>query len=164
MTKGFDMNAFEDKDIEYMRQAIEASRQAVAAGDFPYGATLLAVDGRTYVARNNQVTTGDCTGHAEVALVREVAQKFGPDALVGATVYASGEPCAMCSGAMFWAGVSRIVYAMPTRVINAVGGAPYLQPTTASVLAGASREISVEGPLLEEEATAVLREFAANRK
>jgi len=155
------MSTYSDKDIEYMQLAIEASRQAVAAGDFPYGATLLSTDGRVYVARNNQVTTGDCTGHAEVALVREVAQKLSPDALAGATVYASGEPCAMCSGAMFWAGVSRIVYAMPTRVINAVGGAPYLQPTTASVLAGASRPISVEGPLLEEEATQVLREFAA---
>jgi tRNA(Arg) A34 adenosine deaminase TadA len=157
------MSTFSEQDIEYMQRAIEASRQAVAAGDFPYGATLLATDGRTYVARNNQVTTGDCTGHAEVALVREVAQKLGPDALVGATVYASGEPCAMCSGAMFWAGVSRIVFAMPTTVINAVGGAPYLQPTTASVLAGASREILVEGPLLQEEATAVLRDFATRR-
>ncbi|MDB5799213.1 MAG: tRNA-specific adenosine deaminase [Rhodocyclales bacterium] len=153
------MSTYSEQDIEYMHQAIEASRQAVAAGDFPYGATLLATDGRVHVARNNQVTTGDCTGHAEVALVREVAQKLGPDALIGATVYASGEPCAMCSGAMFWAGVSRIVFAMPTSVINAVGGAPYLQPTTAEVLAGASRQIAVEGPLLQDEATQVLREF-----
>jgi tRNA(adenine34) deaminase len=161
MTYGSDMTTYSEKDIEYMQLAIEASRQAVAAGDFPYGATLLATDGRVYVARNNQVTTGDCTGHAEVALVREVAQKLGADALVGATVYASGEPCAMCSGAMFWAGVSRIVFAMPTPVLNAVGGAPYILPRTAEVLAGASRAISVEGPLLEEEATQVLREFVA---
>ncbi|MEC5385758.1 nucleoside deaminase [Uliginosibacterium sp. H3] len=155
------MSNFSEADTRYMRLAIDASRAAVAEGNFPYGATLLSADGRAHVSHNNQVTTGDCTGHAEVVLVREVAQKLGLDALVGATVYASGEPCAMCTGALFWAGVSRIVYAMPTPVLNAIGGAPYILPRTADVLAGASRKISVEGPLLEEEATAVLREFAA---
>ncbi|MDB5812925.1 MAG: tRNA-specific adenosine deaminase [Rhodocyclales bacterium] len=157
------MSTFTTQDEHYMRLAIEASREAVAEGNFPYGATLVSADGKVHVSRNNQVTSGDCTGHAEVVLVREVAQTLGAQALVGATVYASGEPCAMCSGAMFWAGVAHIVYAMPTRVINAVGGAPYLQPKTAEVLAGASRAVRVDGPLLEEEATAVLRDFMTKK-
>ena len=153
-----------DIDMYYMRLAIDASRRAVAEGNFPYGATLVTADGqRSHVSGNNQVTTGDCTGHAEVVLVREAAATLGVEALRGATVYASGEPCAMCSGALFWAGVARIVFAMPTSVINAVGGAPYLLPRTEEVLAGASSRIAVEGPLLEAEATAVLREFMAAR-
>lgn len=151
-------------DSHYMRLAIAASRAAVAEGNFPYGATLVTADGKHHhVSHNNQVTTGDCTGHAEVVLIREAAQALGQAALRGATVYASGEPCAMCSGALFWAGVSRIVYAMPTPVINAVGDAPYLLPRTAEVLAGCSREIAVEGPLLADEATEVLSAFVAAR-
>lgn len=144
-----------------MRLAIAASRQAFREGNFPYGATLVSRDGAiVHVSRNNQVSTGDCTGHAEVVLVREVAQQHGASALEGATVYASGEPCAMCSGALFWAGVSRVVFAMPTATINDVGGPPYLVSRTHEVLAGASRAIEVDGPVLEHEAVAVLREFA----
>jgi tRNA(adenine34) deaminase len=151
-------------DERYMRLAIDASRQALEEGNFPYGATLVSRDGDTvHVSRNNQVSTSDCTGHAEVVLVREVAQRHGASMLEGATVYASGEPCAMCTGALFWAGVARIVFAMPTTTINAVGGPPYLLARTEQVLAGASRGIAVDGPVLEDEATAVLREFAVRQ-
>ncbi|MDQ8022040.1 MAG: nucleoside deaminase [Moraxellaceae bacterium] len=154
-----DMN---NTDEHYMRLAIEASRTALDEGNFPYGATLVSADGKTvHVSRNNQVTTQDCTGHAEVVLVREAAQQYGPAILEGATVYASGEPCAMCSGAMFWAGVSRVVFGMSSPTINAVGGAPWLQRRTHEVLHDASRQVQVDGPLLEEEATAVLRDFVA---
>jgi tRNA(Arg) A34 adenosine deaminase TadA len=54
------------------------------------------------LAEDNQVTMQDCTGHAELVLVCEVARKLGVDSLRGAIGYESGEPCAMCSDAMFW--------------------------------------------------------------
>ncbi|MFT3735434.1 MAG: nucleoside deaminase [Rhodocyclaceae bacterium] len=150
-------------DSHYMRLAIAASRQAMDEGNFPYGATLLTRDGRSHVSRNNQVTTGDCTGHAEVVLIREAAQALGAEALQGATVYASGEPCAMCSGALFWAGVARVVYAMPTRTINRIGGAPWLDVRSIDVLGRASHATQVNGPLLEAEASAVLQEWVERR-
>jgi tRNA(adenine34) deaminase len=151
------------QDEHFMRLAIGASRDALREGNFPYGAALVSRDATiVHVSRNNQVSTGDCTGHAEVVLVREVAQQHGAPALEGATVYASGEPCAMCSGALFWAGVSRVVFAMPTATINAVGGPPFLVSRTQDVLTGASRPVEVDGPLLEAEAVAVLREFATH--
>ncbi|MEC5397584.1 nucleoside deaminase [Uliginosibacterium sp. H1] len=151
-----------DVDEHYMRLAIDASRAAVAEGNFPYGATLVSADGKTvHVSRNSQVTTQDCTGHAEVVLVREAAQAHGPAVLQGATVYASGEPCAMCSGAMFWGGVSRVVYAMSATTINELGGPPWMKSRIHDVLADASRPMTIEGPILEEEATRVMREFLA---
>jgi tRNA(adenine34) deaminase len=77
-----------------------------------------------------------------------------------ATVYASGEPCAMCSGALFWGGVSRVVYAATTAdIIGALGGAS-LPIRTTEVLAGASPSVTVEGPVLRDEAVAVLHLFA----
>ena len=149
--------AFNDDDAGHMRQAIEASRQARAAGNMPFGACLVR-DGRLlWTAQNNQVTTGDCTGHAELVLVREAASQLSPEALRGATVYASGEPCAMCAGAMFWAGISRVVYGATTPDIEAALGGGSLPPRCADVLAGCQPAVLVEGPLLREDAVAALR-------
>ena len=147
------MTAEEDK--RFMRIAIEASRESVRDGNYPYGAVLVSPDGELlHVAKNKQLT--DSTGHAEVVLVREAAAKLGPQKLVGATVYASGEPCAMCAGALFWARVGRVVYGMSTATIMRVGGPPTLSLPCAQVLAGGSHTVQVDGPLLEVEAAAVL--------
>ena len=147
-----------DADIAAMRQAIAASREARERGNMPFGAALVSAEGQTlWVAQNNQVSTGDCTGHAEVALVREAAAALGAQALRGATVYASGEPCAMCSGAMFWAGIQRIVFAVPTVDMAGPLGGPQLPPRCAEVLAHAVPAVQVEGPLLREEGLAELR-------
>lgn len=146
-------------DHEPMRQAIEASREAVAEGNMPFGATLVSPEGSLlWTARNNQVTRGDCTGHAELVLVREATAKLGADALRGGTVYASGEPCAMCSGAMFWAGIRRVVFAASQQdIIDALGG-EQLPIRSAQVYAGASPAVQVDGPLLGSSAIEVLRE------
>jgi tRNA(adenine34) deaminase len=150
--------AITNADIAPMQRAIQASRAAHAAGNMPFGATAVAADGSLlWVAQNDQVTSGDCTGHAELVLVREATAKLGAGALRGATVYASGEPCAMCSGAMFWAGVARIVFAASQHEIGAALGGAALPISTAQVLAGSSPAVLVEGPLLGDEAAAVLR-------
>lgn len=151
-----------DADQEPMRQAIRASQQAVDEGNMPFGATLVATDGRLlWTARNNQVTSGDCTGHAELVLVREARAALGADAVRGGTVYASGEPCAMCSGAMFWAGIRRVVYAASTADIAAALGGDTLPIRSAEVYAGASPAVLVDGPLQAADAIAVLQDAAA---
>ncbi|MDY0744988.1 nucleoside deaminase [Paucibacter sp. R3-3] len=148
-----------EQDQLHMRTAIAASRQARERGDMPFGAVLAAPDGRALMtAMNNQVTTRDCTGHAELVLVREAQRTLGDAALAGATVYASGEPCAMCSGAMFWAGITRVVYAASTPEIDAALGGASLGARCADVLARAAPVVSVEGPLLGAEAVAVLQD------
>ncbi len=144
-----------------MRLAIAASVQALEAGNLPFGATLVSGAGQTvWVAQNNQVTSGDCMGHAETVLVREATAALGAQALHGATVYASAEPCAMCAGAMFWAGIRRVVYgATQSDIAQALGGA-VLPSGCAAVLAGASPAVVVHGPLLREEAVSVLGRWA----
>ena len=154
---------FTDQDALFMKTAIDASALAVQAGDLPFGAVLVSPEGHgLLVARNNQNTARDCTGHAEMVLVREAARMLGPDQLRGAAVYASGEPCAMCSGALFWAGVRRIVYAASSQDIVDSLGAPMLPIDSRAVLAAARPALVVEGPLLREPALAVLRAFAAS--
>ena len=153
---------FSREDERFMQVAIDASVQALEAGDMPFGAVLVSPRGEgLLVARNNQNTAADCTGHAEMVLVREAAARLGPASLHGATVYASGEPCAMCSGALFWARVRRVIYAASSRDIVEALGAPMLPIDSATVLAGASPGVEVQGPLLGEQAVAVLQAFAS---
>lgn len=149
-------------DARYLREAIAASQRALDAGNMPFGASLVKDGQLLWVAQNNQRTMADCTGHAEVALVREARTALGPEATQGATVYASGEPCAMCAGAMFWAGVRRVVYAATTPDIEAALGGPSLPMRCADTLAQAQPAVAVDGPFLRDEAVAVLQRFAAS--
>ena len=150
--------AADARDLDAMKQAIDASRRALAAGDMPYGAVLMSPSGEVlHVASNNQNSARDCTGHAEMVLVREAESRLGLAALRGATVYASGEPCAMCAGALYWAGVSRVVFGASQADIVAHGGT-VLPVGVMEVLGTAQPAVRIEGPVLNEEAVAVLRE------
>lgn len=145
-------------EIQAMQLAIDAARQARTAGDTPFGATLVSPEGEIlHTAPNRQNSTGDCTAHAEVVLVREAAQQLGADRLRGATVFASGEPCAMCSGAMFWAGISRVVFAASTQDICDALGGPVLPARCSEVLEPAQPAVQVEGGLLRDEAVDALK-------
>ena len=153
------------QDLAPMRLAIEASREALAAGDAPYGAVLVAPDGRVlHAAANTRHSSRDCTAHAEIVLVREAEARLGIEALHGSTVYASGEPCAMCAGALFWAGVRRIVFAVPNRVMGDLFGGEQLPISCAQTLADVAPAVRVDGPVLEDEALVVLREAVAQKR
>lgn len=148
-----------EQDVRYMRMAIDASWSALREGNMPYGAVMVRADGElVHVSKNNQVTTGDCTGHAETALVREVCAAYGAEKLAGSTVYASGEPCAMCAGALFWARVARVVFGARNEKLMEIGGPPTLAINSAVVLGAGSYPITVDGPVLEDEAVGVLRQ------
>lgn len=147
-------------EADFMRLAIVASQRAVVNGDTPFGATLVRDGVVLHVSRNNQVTTSDGTGHAEVVLLRESASKHGIAAVRGATVYASGEPCAMCAAALFWAGIGRVVFAATTQDIIDALGPPFLRLRCAEVMGSGDRVVPVDGPLLRDEAVAVLQAFA----
>lgn len=154
--KGMGMN-YAPHEVQAMAAAIEASRQARQAGDSPFGATLVSPEGKIlHTSLNTQNTTHDCTAHAELVLVREATAKLGAQSLQGATVFASGEPCAMCSGAMFWAGVSRVVFAATGQDIADALGGPILPAGCAEVLELAQPAVKVEAGLLREDALAAL--------
>lgn len=147
-----------------MQLAIDASRAALALGDEPYGASLVGADGQVLmVAQNNQNTSGDCTGHAEMVLVRRAQAELGAQALRGATVYASGEPCAMCAGALFWAGVGQVVFAAAQPDMAAAVGGALLPARCADVLAAAEPPVPVIGGVLATEALAVITQARRHR-
>ena len=99
-------------DTQQLARAIELARSAREHGNHPFGALLVTADGRTVEAENTVLTSGDPTGHAETNLVRRAAEALRPEELATSTLYTSTEPCAMCCGAIFWAGIPTVVFAL----------------------------------------------------
>ncbi len=103
----------EPGDERFMGEALDEARAALAAGEVPVGAVVV-LDGRVIGRGHNQpVGLKDPTAHAEVLALRAAAQVLGNYRLVGATLYATVEPCVMCCGAAVLARVGRVVYGAP---------------------------------------------------
>lgn len=97
-------------DFEYMHLAIAQAQAAALRGEVPIGALVL-LEGRILAAAGNRtITDCDPTAHAEIVALREAARKARNYRLVGASLYVTVEPCAMCAGALLQARVARLVY------------------------------------------------------
>jgi tRNA(Arg) A34 adenosine deaminase TadA len=159
------MTPYHEHDADHLRRAIELAHEARERGNAPFGAVLVGEDGRTLAEGQNTVNTErDVTGHAETNLVREAYRLHDADTLASSTLYASAEPCAMCSGAIFWAGVGRVVYGLSAGRIYEMfppdEAHPVLRLPCRDVLAAGTRRTEVIGPRLEEEAERVFEGLA----
>ena len=94
-------------DERFMRLALDEARR----GDYPFGAVIVR-DGEVIArGRNLGKTDGDPTAHGEMVAIRRCLADHGRAALAGSTLYTSGEPCAMCMGAIIWCHIGRLVFA-----------------------------------------------------
>lgn len=154
-------------EAKWLRRAFELARQAGARGDAPFGAVLVAADGRVLAeGENTATTTGDPTAHAELELIRGLAGRADLRELGAATIYASGEPCPMCAAAIAWRGIGRVVYSVPSPRLSELlrdRPGPAFTLRAHEVLASASTPISVEGPVLAEEGERVFEPAKAVR-
>jgi len=138
----------------FARQAIELARQARLAGNHPFGA-LLVVDGEVTLSAQNTVKTDrDPTAHAETNLVAQAIRQLSPDQIRRSVLYTSCEPCAMCVGKMYWAGIRSIAYALPAEELAALAGRDFLIPCT-ELFARAAERVTITGPMLLNEAREV---------
>ena len=145
-------------DEAALRRAIEVAREARDGGNHPFGAVLVTADGSRFEAENSAVTE-DVTCHAETNLVRLVSTRLSAEQLLASTLYASTEPCAMCAGAIYWAGIGRVVYALPEQALAALipadDGESTMDLPCREVFARGGRAVVVAGPALEQEAATV---------
>ena len=152
-------------DLRYLRRAFEVARRAREAGDHPFGAILVGPDCAVLMEQGNgfRAEGRDMTAHAERLLASRASRRFDIALLTASTLYSSAEPCAMCAGAIYWAGIGRIVYGQSEASLKAMTGAHAENPTLAlpcrAVFATGQRPVEVIGPLLEEEAAALQRDF-----
>lgn len=153
-----------ESDLSHLRRAIFVSIEAKQHGNHPFGAVLTDESGTQVLeAENTVVTHSDVTGHAETNLVRLATKRYSLAELRGFTLYTSCEPCAMCSGAIYWAGIGRMVYALPEQDLIPLTGDDPQNPTldlpSREVLARGQRTVVVAGPALEEQAAEPHRGF-----
>lgn len=110
------------QDEVFMRKAIELSRLAVEHGNEPFGAVLVKNDEMVFTNENQIYTRHDPTFHGEAGLIREFCAQTGITDLQEYTMYSSCEPCFMCSGAMVWVKLGRLVYAASNMELEKILG------------------------------------------
>jgi tRNA(adenine34) deaminase len=147
------------KDSDFMYAALEEAHAAAARGEVPVGAVVV-VDGRI-VARAGNCTISDCdpSAHAEIIAMREAAKVIGNYRLLGASLYVTIEPCAMCAGAMIQARIARLIYGADDPKAGAVrSGFSILDSPRLN------HRVEVTSGVLASDALALLQDFFAARR
>lgn len=164
------MGDITERDLEHLRHAIRLSDLARIHGNQPFGAVLVASDGKVLAAAENSMLSDcDLTSHAEMNALR-IASKVAPAGEIAqATMYASGEPCPMCSGAMLQNRIRRIVFGIRFEVnrsyhVPSQPGDARPTVTCGDIMRFASPPMEVIGPLLEEEARVPFELYATRGK
>ena len=147
-------------DELFLRRSFQVARRSVTHGNHPFGAILVDQFRNVLIEiENGYMPSRDGTAHAERLLATQACTTLGADVLKGATLYSSAEPCAMCAGAIYWAGIGRLVYGLSEHRLRAVTGNhpenPTLDLPCREVFRRGQRPTEVIGPLLEDEAEAL---------
>ena len=156
-----------DDDLELLRRSFDVARRSREDGDHPFGCLIAGPAGEVLREQGNgyRAEGFDRTAHAEKLLASWAAKTHDLDYLQRCTLYSSAEPCAMCSGAIYWAGIGRVVYGQSEKGLKEQTGAhdenPTLDLPCRIVFEAGQRPTVVVGPLLEEEAAALQADFWA---
>jgi tRNA(adenine34) deaminase len=151
-------------DEVFMKQAIALSAAAVEHGNEPFGAVLVK-DGKVVYTNENQIyTQHDPTYHGEAGLIRRFCAETGITNLEEYTMYASCEPCFMCSGAMVWTKLGRLVYAASNMELERILGNDGCN-CSKMVFDHSFHRPQVTAGVLREESLAILEQyFSVNAK
>jgi len=149
-----------ERDEHFLRRSFDVARRALTHGNHPFGAILVDADNNVLIeVENGYMPDHDGTAHAERLLATQACTTLDADVLKGATLYSSAEPCAMCAGAIYWAGIGRLVYGLSEHRLRAVTGNhpenPTLDLPCRDVFRSGQRATEIVGPLLEDEAEAL---------
>ena len=154
-----------EQDLQLLRQAIAVSKRSRDNGNHPFGCILADANGEVLLEFENNYPIDKGPGHAETNLARAAAKQFDWDFLETCTLYTSVEPCCMCAGSAYWAGIGAIVFGMTeARLGELTGDHPEnltMDLPCRQVFDTGRRNIDVRGPFaeLEKEVLAVHEGF-----
>ncbi len=152
--------AFSEADRGHMQRALQLAAHARdAENEAPVGAVLVLDGEIAGLGWNRNITLHDPTAHAEIMALRAAGEKQANHRLVGATLYVTLEPCSMCAMALIHARIGRVVYAANDPKTGAAGSV-----FDTLIDARHNHRIDVQGGLLAEEASTMLREFFRSRR
>jgi len=151
-----------------LRLTFEIAHRAKAHGNMPFDALLAGPGGEILLEEENGYFPDlDGTAHAERLLATRASKLYREPFLAECTMYSSAEPCAMCSGSVYWAGIGRVVFGQTERDLKAQTGAHEENPTLdlpcEIVFAAGQRPTEIVGPLLAEEAAQLQADFWSSR-
>lgn len=142
-------------DRALLERTIQISEESRKTGNHPFGALLATVDGKILLESGNTAATDRGTGHAELNVARKAASLFTAEALSTCTLVTSVEPCCMCAGGLYWAGIGRLVYGMTEkRLASLTGNNPEnltMNMPCTQVLDAGQRKVVVVGPVQDME-------------
>ncbi|MGC1547973.1 MAG: tRNA adenosine(34) deaminase TadA [Rhodanobacter sp.] len=151
---------FSELDVQHMQRALQLAAHARdAENEVPVGAVLVQDGVIVGLGWNRNITLHDPTAHAEIMALRAAGEKLTNYRIPGATLYVTLEPCAMCAMALIHARIGRVVYAATDPKTGAAGSV-----FDTLIDARHNHRIDVQGGLLAEESSAMLREFFRSRR
>jgi tRNA(adenine34) deaminase len=142
-----------------MTEALDEARRCLEWGDVPIGAVVVRGEEIVSRAGNQRHRLGDPTAHAEILALREAGTALGSWRLDGCSIYVTLEPCAMCAGAMVLARVDRVVFGAADPKAGFAGSLGDLVGD-----ARLNHRVEVEGGVLADESSALLRGFFEQRR
>jgi tRNA(adenine34) deaminase len=146
-------------DREAIDAALSEARLAAEAGEVPIGAVIVHNSAIIATGQNRVLRDQDPTAHAEIIAMRVAAATLGNYRLLGCTLYATLEPCAMCAGAMIHARLDRLVFATADPKAGAAGSV--LEVLNHPRL---NHQMQVEQGIGAEESAELLRSFFRERR
>ncbi|WP_441237571.1 nucleoside deaminase [Bradyrhizobium sp. 930_D9_N1_4] len=154
------MDDASERDEHFLRLSFTVARRSLTHGNHPFGCIVVDADGKVLIeTENGYMPDRDGTAHAERLAATQACRTLGRAVLAGATLYSSAEPCAMCAGAIYWAGIGRVVYGLSEQSLRGITGNhpenPTLDLPSREVFTSGQRATEVVGPLLENEAAAL---------
>jgi tRNA(Arg) A34 adenosine deaminase TadA len=149
-------------DEKYMRLAIDKTAAGIALGQTPFGACIVAPDGKIVACEHNLVWHAtDITAHGEVTTIRAACKALGVIDLSGCTIYSTTEPCPMCFCAIHWARIRRIVYGASIADAQAAGFNELTIANTLMKKEGGS-PVEIEGGCLREDCVSLFAQWQAS--
>ena len=150
-------------DADFMRLAIEKTREGINAGQSPFG-SVITRDGKVVAVTHNTFwKTTDPTAHAEVTCIRAAAAVLKTIFLHGCTLYSTTEPCPMCLSAIHWAKIERVVFGATIADAAEAGFHELFVPAKELAAMGRS-PVKVESGLLQAECAALFAEWKQSGK
>ncbi len=151
-------------DTDLLQASLLIAKRSQENGNLPFGCLLADKDGTIIEeAENSVLSDNDSIAHCEINLVHQLAGKYDESFLQECTLYASTEPCPMCTGAIFWSGIGKLVFALSKNGYHAIAGtanpAHIFDLSSDTLLQYGGRKVIVSGPLMEKEAGLFYKEL-----
>jgi len=140
-----------EDDIRLLYETVRIAHTAKLEGSHPFGALLADKDGTILLEQGNAYEEGGPAMHAEAALMFKAGKLYSTQFLATCTLYSSAEPCVMCTGAMYWTNVRRLVFGISEAQLLELTGSDEQNPTfslpSQKVLSYGQKDIEIVGPV-----------------